>query len=193
MEDNIKFYYEYANAGYKVVMAPASHSYFDHPADASPNEPGFYWACRFNDVLKTFSFRPMQFYANADYKRYGAPYQPGEVCEEITRCPKLEKPENIIGLEGCLWSETMRNPEMLIGQIFPRLIALADRAFYERSFDMSDKTGTVILRDEGFRTEWESFKVTAREVLRELRSKLTDFPARLPVVGIQPVDEVNNS
>ena len=63
-EQNIKYPYLYANAGYKVIMATASHTYFDHPNDASPNEPGFYWAGRFNDVLKTFSFRPMSFYSN---------------------------------------------------------------------------------------------------------------------------------
>lgn len=99
-EENIRYPYTYANAGYKVVMATASHTYFDHPADASPNEPGFYWACRFNDVLKTFSFRPMTFYNNADYKNYGDEYKDGEVCEGVSWCPKLNLPENIIGIQG---------------------------------------------------------------------------------------------
>ena len=32
-EHNIKYPYEYANAGYQVVMSTAAHTYFDHPAD----------------------------------------------------------------------------------------------------------------------------------------------------------------
>ena len=90
-------------------------------SNESPNENGFYWASRFTDLLKVFSYRPMNFYANADYTNFGDEYQSGEVCRaNPTHCPELLKPENIIGIQGHLWSETMRNPEMLLGQLFPR-------------------------------------------------------------------------
>ena len=42
---------------YRVVMTTAAHTYFDHPAEASTNEIGFYWASRFTDLMKVFSFR----------------------------------------------------------------------------------------------------------------------------------------
>ena len=38
-------------------MTTAAHTYFDHPAEASTNEIGFYWASRFTDLMKVFSFR----------------------------------------------------------------------------------------------------------------------------------------
>ena len=82
-----------------------------------------------------FSYRPLNFYANADYTNFGDEYQPGEVCDENpSHCPTLEKPENIIGIQGHLWSETMRNPEMLLGQLFPRytkLVIFAVKLFLE--------------------------------------------------------------
>ena len=114
---NIRLPYLYANEGYKVVMSTGGHTYFDHPAEASPNEAGFYWACRFNDLLKTFSYRPLDFYKNADYQDNGDIYDYESVCpdtfDEIEKCPKLKNSENIIGIQGQLWSETMRNSVML--------------------------------------------------------------------------------
>ena len=72
--DNIRWPYDFANAGYQVVMATGAHTYFDHPADASVNEPGFYWATRFTDLVKIFSYRPFHFYNNADYSVSGHQY-----------------------------------------------------------------------------------------------------------------------
>ena len=99
-------------------MATGTHTYFDHPAEPSANEPGFYWACRFNDLLKTFSYRPLNLYYNGDYNNIGEPYTMAEVCPEdnTEKCPKLTKPENIIGLQGLLWTDAMRSPAMAFGQ-----------------------------------------------------------------------------
>jgi len=46
-------------------------------------------------------------------------------------CPALENPENIIGIQGHLWSETVRNPSHLHYMIFPRMLALAERAWHK--------------------------------------------------------------
>lgn len=51
------------------------------------------------------------------------------------RCPELTKPENIIGIQGQIWSEGMRNSDMLVSNTFPRLIALAEVALRERDFE----------------------------------------------------------
>ena len=83
-------------------MATGAHTYFDHPADASVNEPGFYWAARFTDLIKIFSYRPFHFYNNADYHINGQVCTKETVCppNNSVRCPVLTKPENIIGIQG---------------------------------------------------------------------------------------------
>ena len=45
--------YLLANAGYKTVITPASHLYFDHPEEPDTNERGYYWATRFTDMERT--------------------------------------------------------------------------------------------------------------------------------------------
>ena len=51
--------YMMANAGYKVVLAPATHLYLDHAIEADPNSRGLMWATRYSDLWKAYSFRPM--------------------------------------------------------------------------------------------------------------------------------------
>ena len=51
--------YNMANKGYKVILAPATHTYLDMAIDADPNSRGLMWATRYSDLWKTFSFRPM--------------------------------------------------------------------------------------------------------------------------------------
>ncbi len=41
----------------QVVLSAATHLYFDHPSEPDPDERGFYWATRYTDMHKTFSFR----------------------------------------------------------------------------------------------------------------------------------------
>lgn len=82
----------------QVVMAQATHMYFDHPQEPDPEERGLYWAPRFTDTRKTFSFVPSDLYANADVARSGASLTTEDVCgKDGKSCVMLKKPENIIG------------------------------------------------------------------------------------------------
>ena len=53
----------------KVILAPATHHYFDHAIVAEPNSRGLMWATRFSDLWKAFSFRPMDMNANGLYRQ----------------------------------------------------------------------------------------------------------------------------
>ncbi|WP_306524094.1 chitobiase/beta-hexosaminidase C-terminal domain-containing protein, partial [Rheinheimera sp.] len=44
-------------------------------------------------------------------------------------------PDNIIGLQGQLWSETVRNAKQLEQMIYPRLLPLAERAWHQASWE----------------------------------------------------------
>ena len=53
---------------FPVILAPATHHYFDHAIVAEPNSRGLMWATRFSDLWKAFSFRPMDMNANGLYR-----------------------------------------------------------------------------------------------------------------------------
>ncbi|XP_041348400.1 chitobiase-like [Gigantopelta aegis] len=144
--------YLLANDGYKVVMSQATHLYFDHPYEPDPEERGLYWATRYIDTHKTFSFTPSSLYANADYKITGEAIQEDD--SFMTNKVQLEKSENIIGMQGQLWSELVRNSNQFDNMVFPRLVALAERAWHRASWE--DTTDGRVNKEKQS-ADWELF------------------------------------
>lgn len=150
--------YRLANNGYDVVLSGATHLYFDHPHEANAQERGYHWATRYIDLEKVFGFMPDNLYANADKTFVG---------HEITNLnglvgrilPPLEKPEHILGIQGQVWSETIRTAEQLQEMIFPRVIVLAERAWFKaewesdtpdtnkRALDWREFTATLVAKE----------------------------------------------
>ena len=151
--------YRLANAGYQVVLSPGSHLYFDHPYEPNPEERGYYWATRYSDTAKVFGFMPDNYYANADKTREGVPITNLEalVGREL---PKLLKSENVVGIQGQLWSETVRTPEQFEQMIYPRVIALAERAWHKSDWEADKPNVQARLQ------EWAGF--SAALVAKEL-------------------------
>jgi hexosaminidase len=87
----------------KIVMAPANHAYLDQKyAPNTPPNLGLTWACnRGCDVD--------QFYN----------WDPGGYVTGVTD-------QSIIGVEGAMWGETVRNLSEVQYMVFPRLIALSE-------------------------------------------------------------------
>ncbi len=138
--------YRLANAGYEPILSPATHLYFDHPYEAHPEERGYYWATRYTDTAKVFGFMPDNFYANADRTRMGAPIENLEAM--VGRAlPALEKPENLRGLQGQVWSETIRTGAQMEQMIYPRLISLAERAWYKAPWEADKPDAAARQRD----------------------------------------------
>jgi len=152
--------YLFANKDYKVILSHASHLYFDHPYEPDPEERGYYWATRRTDTRKTFMYQPDDIYANLDVTLMGAEQDLNEICEEF-ECPELEKPENIIGIQGHLWSETVRKPEQFQTMIYPRLLALAERAWHKAGWE--DETDAELQREQQA-LDWARFSRSLAEV-----------------------------
>ncbi|MDR7088454.1 family 20 glycosylhydrolase [Cellvibrio fibrivorans] len=144
--------YRLANAGYEPILSPATHLYFDHPHEVNPEERGYYWAARYTDTAKVFGFMPDNLYANADKTRNGAPIENLEAL--VGRAmPALEKPENLRGMQGQVWTETIRTGAQMEQMIYPRLIPLAERAWHKAEWE-GDKP------DAAARTaDWAAFAV----------------------------------
>lgn len=69
-------------------------------------------------------------------------------------------------MQGQMWSETVRTSENVDYMIFPRLVALAERAWHKADFE--DDSISVEEREKRFAREWEAFANTLgyKELLR---------------------------
>ncbi|MCP8899344.1 family 20 glycosylhydrolase [Gilvimarinus xylanilyticus] len=168
--------YRLANNGYQVVLTSATHLYFDHPYEVHPAERGYYWAARATSLNKVFSYLPDDLYANADYTRDGVAIKNLEAL--VGRpLPALQKPENIIGMQGAVWSETIRSADQLEPMLYPRLLALAERAWHQADWE---ETGDSQAR----RADYTSF--LAALIYRELpRMQRAGVGVYLPPPGAQ--------
>lgn len=167
--------YRLANAGYQVILSHGTHLYFDHPYEAHPEERGYYWATRYTDTAKAFNYMPDNVYANADYTRTREPIANLEAL--VGRpLPQLEKPENILGMQGQVWSETIRTEEQVLAMIFPRILSVAERAWHKAPWE-GEKVDTATRAKD-----WSQF--AAAVGLKEL-TKLAngDVSINLPVPG----------
>lgn len=151
--------YRLANNGYQVILSPGTHLYFDHPHEAHPQERGYYWATRFSGIDKVFGFMPDNLYANADTTRDGASITDLE--KLLGRAlPPLEQPANILGIQGQVWSETIRTAVQLEQMIYPRLLALAERAWYKAEWESNNNYSARLDDWQGFANRLAQVELT---------------------------------
>jgi hexosaminidase len=170
--------YRLANEGYHSILSMGTHLYFDHPQEPDPVERGLYWAARYTDVEKVFNFIPDDVYANADFTRAGKPIDNLEDLVGRT-LPQLKKPENIAGIQGQVWSETIRTPEQLGEMIFPRIIALAERGWHRNTVPANEQQEQA--------RQWAEFaSVLALKEYPKLEEAGISF--YLPIPGAKRID-----
>ena len=125
----------YSNLGFETVIAVPDYLYFDFPYEVDPKERGYYWATRFTDTQKVFSFAPENLPQNAEtsVNRDGFEWSAtGDVGNQ-----------GFLGMQGQLWSETVRTPEQFDYMVFPRLLALAERAWHRGSWENDYQPGVT--------------------------------------------------
>lgn len=77
----------------------------------------------------------------------------------------LTRPTFAIGIESALWSETVRTAEQMYIMLFPRLLAVAERAWHKASWEeVTDRWA----REREMTDDWERFAntITYRELGR---------------------------
>lgn len=118
--------YRLANDGVNVVLCNATHLYFDLAHTREPTEPGYYWA-GVTDSREVFGFHPYRYLEELKQDRLGR-----EVTEEskahLTRLDPSAR-DRILGMQGHLWGENLNSRQRLEYMAFPRLLALAERAW----------------------------------------------------------------
>jgi len=133
--------YEWLQRGYETVVAVPDYLYFDFPQEIDPEERGYYWATRFTDTQKVFSFAPENLPQNAEntLTRDGNPFN------ATSSLPYT----GFEGMQGQLWSETVRTSEQFDYMIFPRLLALAERAWHEGDWELDYVAGASFSANGG--------------------------------------------
>ena len=185
--------HELANRDWQIVISSPDVLYFDFPYEADPKEHGYYWASRHTNTEKVFQFMPDNLPAHAEIwlDREDNPYRADD------RQSKLAKGKTFYGIQGQLWSENTRTDSMAEYKIFPRLYALAQRAWhkadwavpynyqgaqYSQDSNQFDEKRAA-LRDE----QWRIFaNIIGQKALPKLEADQVFY--RLPNVGAIIVD-----
>jgi len=116
-----------ANAGYPVVLCNVTNFYFDLAYNKDPREPGLYWG-GFVDTRDAFEFLPYDLLKSIKTTPNGDPYTDADIAGKarLTAAGR----GNILGLQGQLWSETLKGQDMLEYYYLPKMLGLAERAWY---------------------------------------------------------------
>lgn len=169
--------YRLANAGYSTVLAPATNLYFDMAHNKNPEEPGVNWAA-YTDLDTVFDFIPF------DYIRKSltdSTHMPGK--DGLTDYGQ----RNILGLEGTLFSETMREPARIDYLLMPRMLALAERAWAANPAWAQETVATKI--EQLHASAWSIFvNQLGKQVLPRLDAEQLDVQYRIPPPGLKIID-----
>ena len=125
----------YGAKGFEPVLALPDYLYFDFPYTLNPHERGYYWGSHATDEYKVFSFAPENLPQNAEVfgDRNGAPFSVTSTGD----APRIH------GMQGQAWGEVMRNDRLLEYMVYPRLLALAERAWHEADWELPYTAGVT--------------------------------------------------
>jgi len=149
------------NKGWQVVLSTPDVLYFDFPYEADPVEPGYYWGSRYTDTYQVFQFMPNNLPVHAEIwkDKFGNAY-------EAPASVDIQNNGQVLGIQAQLWGETVRSDTQANYMLFPRLLAVAERAWhtptwsenYEKGVSYSANTGHFdSTQKNAMTTDWHNF------------------------------------
>ena len=171
--------YRLANIGYEVVMCNVTDFYFDLAYDKDPKEPGLYWG-GFNKTRDAYETAPLDLFKTTTTTPSGTPIDIEKTFKNRERL-QPENKENIIGVQGQLWSETIKGDKMLEYYYLPKIIGFAETAWSEREWEtIADREE----REKAMGKAWNIFTNTlAKKELPRLNSIFGGYNYRIPLPG----------
>ena len=165
-----------ANHGWNTVVSVPNVLYFDVPYAPHPLERGYDWPSRGTDTFKVFSFMPENLPANASVMK-DLQDKPTTVKDTEPRQPGRRTG----GMQGQLWSETVRSDSLVDYMLFPRLLALAERAWHRGAWEPEYRPGAEFSFGDArvdqaqLNADWASFAGKMPEHLRQLDAAGIDY------------------
>ena len=146
--------YKYANLGYKTVMSNSSAFYFDMVDDKDLDNVGLSWS-GYADYKDMWTVDVFDIF-NDSYgvKKNNISKDYIESSEKI----KYSNRDNIIGIQSQIWSETIRNEEILDYMFMPNIIVFSQKAWSKdpKWMSIQDQSEREITLDD----EWNKFTNT---------------------------------
>ena len=141
--------YQFANQGIPVVISSAPNAYLDFAYNDSKLERGHNWG-GLVDERRTFCLLPYSMYRSVRWDDHGNML-------DISHAPDGKTPlvarENIVGVQGQLWTETIRSFDHVTYYIFPKALGL-----FERGWNASPAwEGTEVSDDPAFVRDFNAF------------------------------------
>jgi hexosaminidase len=128
--------HEMINKDWQVVLSTPDVLYFDFPYEADPIEPGYYWGSRYTDSYQVFQFMPNNLPVHAEIwtNKFGNAY-------EAAASIDIQDNRQVLGIQAQIWGETVRSDNQANYMLFPRLLAVAERAWHTPKWAESYKKG----------------------------------------------------
>ncbi|MCO6554916.1 MAG: beta-N-acetylhexosaminidase [Gilliamella sp.] len=177
---------EWTNKGYQVIISNPDYVYLDMPYEVNPKESGYYWATRFSDERKIFSFAPNNLPQNAETSvdRDGNPFTAKGTMNW----------SGAYGLSAQIWTEDIRSDNKMQYMAFPRLLAVAERAWHQADWEMAyqkdrqyQQGETHYVDSKALHDDWNRFANLLGQ--RELaKLDLAGINYRLPIPGAKIVN-----
>ena len=118
--------YKFANLGYDVVMSNSSAFYFDMTDDLDPENYGLSWSGIVN-YKDSWLTEPLNVYS----KTYlDSPFEKYKNPNSVSLDEKMI--DNFLGIQGQLWTETVRNEGIFDELMYPNIIFLAEKDGHNR-------------------------------------------------------------
>ncbi|NRA84546.1 MAG: family 20 glycosylhydrolase, partial [Gammaproteobacteria bacterium] len=182
------------NQDWDVVFSSPEVLYFDFPYEADPKEHGYYWASRHTNTRKVFELMPDNLPVHAEFW-YDPMESPYEAIDDETSVIKAGK--SLRGIQGQLWTESTRSASMAQYKIYPRLLALAERAWHQAEWAVPYQSQGAtynkqsVFFDQKHRQQrdrqWQLF-ATAIAVKEMPKLELAGINYRVPTVGAKRID-----
>lgn len=169
--------YRLANDGYPVILSNVTNFYMDMGYSWHQNEQGLHWGGKV-DEFDAWSGLPANIYASARTAVDGTPIN---ITTAGDGKVKLEKPENIIGIQAQLWGETLRSFDEVQYLLLPKMMGVSERAWTSIPDWSKDLTDTKAYNEA--RHQY-NLKIGTRE-LPLLKSKGFNFRVGPPGIKLE--------
>ena len=195
---------EQAGRGWQIVLSVPDVFYFDFPYEIDPKERGYHWASRVVNSRHIYNFMPDNLPVHAEFRvdTLGLPFESDDTIkkDEGGKVSHRPLPENyrVKGVQGQLWSETVRSNEQAEYMIYPRMLMLAEKAWHKAEWEVPyNAKGMVYNRDSGAFTEraisqrnkqWQ--KLSNALTIKELpKLESAGIFYRIPTLGASIIDD----